>query len=68
MPRKIKDRMALRKLRDENVHLIAAEAARSEPDAFRKRLEEIALRRPMKDGPFGTTPTDEIMRLLRGED
>jgi AbrB family looped-hinge helix DNA binding protein len=45
-----------------------AEAAPAEENAFRQRLEAIARRRPMRDGPFGAKTTDEIMLLLRGED
>ncbi len=44
----------------------AAQAAKA--DAFRERLEAIARRQPMKDGPFGAKTTDEIMRVLRGDD
>ena len=43
-------------------------AAPAEDNAYRERLESIARRRPMKDGPFGAKTTDEIMRLLRGDD
>jgi len=31
-------------------------------------MEAIARRRPMRDGPFGAKTTDEIMRVLRGDD
>ena len=40
----------------------------SAPDSYRKRLDEIARRRPLRGGPFGGASTDEIMQLLRGED
>ena len=48
--------------------VVAREAAPDETAAFLARLEEIAERKPMKDGPFGANTTDEIMRVLRGED
>jgi AbrB family looped-hinge helix DNA binding protein len=48
--------------------LVERESTPLGPDAFRERLEEISRRRPMKDGPFGAMSTDEVMRLLRGDD
>ena len=39
-----------------------------ETAAFLARLEAIAERKPLKDGPFGGNTTDEIMNVLRGED
>ena len=61
------DRVVVR-VRPEGGVVVEREAEPSERDDFRKRLEEIARRRPMKDGPFGTMPTDEIMDILRGDD
>jgi hypothetical protein len=31
-------------------------------------LEEVARRQPMRDGPLAGMTSDEIMRLLRGEE
>ena len=36
--------------------------------AFRRQLEDIAHRRPLQDGPLAGMATDDIMRLLRGEE
>jgi antitoxin PrlF len=36
--------------------------------AFRRQLEDIARRQPMRGGPFKDMTSDEIMRLLRGEE
>ncbi len=46
------------------------EAARDETAAFLARLEEIAQRKPMKlkYGLFGVNTTDEIMKVLRGDE
>jgi antitoxin PrlF len=48
--------------------VVEREAAPDEMAAFLARLEEIAERKPMKDGPFGANTTDEIMKVLRDED
>ena len=61
------DRVTVR-ARAEGGVVVERAASPAEEDAFRKRLEDIARRRPMKDGPFGGKTTDEIMRVLRGED
>jgi AbrB family looped-hinge helix DNA binding protein len=61
------DRVTVR-ARPEGGVVVERAAAPAEEDAFRQRLEAIARRRPMKDGPFGGKTTDEIMLLLRGED
>ena len=37
-------------------------------EAFRRQLEDIARRQPMRDGPMAGMTSDEIMRLLRGEE
>jgi AbrB family looped-hinge helix DNA binding protein len=42
-----------------------------EPDdevAFPRRLEALARRRPLAQGPFAELTSDEIMKLLRGDD
>lgn len=36
--------------------------------AFRRNLEDIAQRQPMQHGPLAGIATDDIMRLLRGEE
>ena len=61
------DRVVVR-ARPEGGVLVERETAPSQPDAFRRRLEDIARRRPMKDGPFAAMATDDVMRLLRGDD
>ena len=61
------DRVVVR-ARAEGGVLVERESTLSEPDEFRLRLEAIARRRPMKDGPFGAMSTDEIMSVLRGDD
>ena len=60
------DRVTARALPEGAV--IARETAPDETAAILARLEEIAERKPMKDGPFGASTTDEIMKVLRGED
>ena len=37
-------------------------------DAFQRCLKEIAGRAPLSAGPFAGRTTDEIMRILRGDD
>jgi len=61
------DRVTVR-VRPEGGVIVEREAAPGEQAAFRARLEAIARRRPLANGPFGEQTTDEIMRLLRGED
>jgi AbrB family looped-hinge helix DNA binding protein len=61
------DRVTVRARREGGV-VVERAAAPEEADAFREKLEAIAQRRPMRDGPFGAKTTDEIMRVLRGED
>lgn len=61
------DRVVVR-ARPEGGVVVEREAAPEAVDAFRQRLEEIARRRPMRDGPFGAMATDEIMRALRDDD
>jgi AbrB family looped-hinge helix DNA binding protein len=61
------DRVVVR-ARPEGGVIVEREAIPAEGDAFRERLEDIALRRPMKHGPFGGMTTDEIMQVLRGEE
>ena len=48
--------------------MVERETAPDESAAFLARLEAIAERKPMKDGPFGANTTDETMKVLRGED
>ena len=61
------DLASVRALPDGGV-MIERETATDERAAFLARLEAIAERKPMKDGPFGANTTDEIMKVLRGED
>jgi len=61
------DRVTVR-ARPEGGVVVEREASPAATDAYRARLEAIARRRPMKDGPFGAKTTDEIMRALRGDD
>jgi antitoxin PrlF len=61
------DRVVVR-ARPEGGVIVEREAVPEKLDAFRDRLEQIARRRPMKDGPFGGMTTDEIMHVLWGED
>ncbi len=61
------DRVTVR-VRPEGGIVVEREAAPTEDMAFRARLEAIARRRPFANGPFGERTTDEIMRLLRGDD
>jgi antitoxin PrlF len=60
------DRVTVRALPEGGV-VVERETAPDETAAFLARLEEIAERKPMKDGPFGGNTTDEIMKVLRGE-
>jgi antitoxin PrlF len=61
------DRVTVRP-RPEGGVIIEREVAPSEDAAFRARLEAIACRRPLVGGPFGGRTSDDIMRLLRGDD
>jgi antitoxin PrlF len=61
------DRVVVR-ARPEGGVIVERETMPAEANAFRERLEHIALRQPMKDGPFGGMTTDEIMQVLRGDD
>jgi AbrB family looped-hinge helix DNA binding protein len=61
------DRVNVR-ARPEGGVIVERETAPQEDKAFRRRLAAIARRRPLRKGPFGGRTTDEIMRLLRGED
>ena len=61
------DRVVVR-ARAEGGVVVERETAPGEASAYRKRLMDIAKRRPMRAGPFRDMPTDDIMRLLRGDD
>ena len=61
------DRVSVR-LRPEGGVIIEREALGADQSAYLAQLEEIARRRPFRDGPFGTKTTDEIMLELRGDD
>ena len=61
------DRVTVR-ARPEGGVLIEREAAPGEDAAFRARLEALARRRPLAGGPFDERTSDDIMRLLRGDD
>lgn len=61
------DRVVVR-ARSEGGVIVERQADPKKTDAYRDRLEEIARRRPMREGPFGAKESDEIMRLLRGDD
>lgn len=61
------DRVTVR-ARPEGGVLIEREIAPSEDAAFRARLEALPRRRPLAGGPFGERASDDIMRLLRGDD
>ncbi len=60
------DRVTVRALPEGGV-MVERETAPDETAAFLAVLEEIAERKPMKDGPFGANTTHEIMKVLRGE-
>ena len=61
------DRVTVR-ARPEGGVVVEREASPDENDTYRRRLEEIARRKPMSNGPFAGRATDEIMRILRGDD
>ena len=61
------DRVTVR-VRPEGGVIVEREASPSKDAAFRARLEALARRRPLATGSFGGRTTDDIMRLLRGED
>ena len=61
------DRVTVR-ARPEGGVIVEREASSAEDSAYRRRLEEIARRKPMSVGPFAGRTTDEIMRILRGDD
>ena len=61
------DRVEVR-ARAEGGVLVERTPTTAETAAFRRRLEAIARRRPLRKGPFGNSDTDAIMRLLRDDD
>jgi AbrB family looped-hinge helix DNA binding protein len=61
------DRVTVRALPEGGV-IVEREAPPAHADAFRERLEDIARRRPMREGPFAALDSDAIIRLLRGDD
>jgi antitoxin PrlF len=61
------DRVSVRALPEGGV-IVERETTHAETIAYRKRLEEIARRGPMRKGPFGAIGSDAIMQLLRGEE
>jgi AbrB family looped-hinge helix DNA binding protein len=61
------DRVSVR-ARPEGGVIVEREASPGEDDAYRRRLKDIARRKPMSAGPFAGRTTDEIMRVLRGDD
>ena len=61
------DRVDVR-ARAEGGVVVERAAAPAETLAYRRRLDAIAKRRPMRKGPFGGMTTDAVMQLLRGGD
>jgi antitoxin PrlF len=61
------DRVTVR-VRAEGGVIVEREPSPSEDVEFRARLEALARRRPLAAGQFGKLSSDEIMRLLRGDD
>jgi AbrB family looped-hinge helix DNA binding protein len=61
------DRVTVR-ARPEGGVIIEREPERSGEAAFRGRLKALARRRPLAIGQFGGRTSDDIMRLLRGDD
>jgi AbrB family looped-hinge helix DNA binding protein len=60
------DRVEVRNLPGGGI-LIEREAE-GKVEAYRRQLEEVARRQPFRAGPFGEMTSDEIMRLLRGDE
>ncbi len=48
--------------------IVEHEASDEEDAAYLERLQEIIDRRPFQSGPYAGMSTDEIMRILRGDD
>jgi AbrB family looped-hinge helix DNA binding protein len=48
--------------------LIERQVDRNAVETVRQRLQDIARRQPMRDGPLGGMTSEEIMRLLRGDE
>jgi AbrB family looped-hinge helix DNA binding protein len=61
------DRVTVR-ARPEGGVIIERESEPSGEAACRSRLKALARRRPLARGPLGGRTSDDIMRLLRGED
>jgi AbrB family looped-hinge helix DNA binding protein len=61
------DRVTVR-ARPEGGVIVEREQSASEEVAYRRRLNGVAKRRPLQDGPFKGMTTDAIMELLRGDD
>lgn len=61
------DRVIVR-ARPEGGVIVERESKPEDEAAYRSRLEAIAHRRPLAKGPFANRTTDQIMRLLRGDD
>lgn len=61
------DRVTVR-VRPEGGVIVERETAPAEEAAFRASLEALARRRLLAKGPLGDRTTDDLMRLLRGDD
>jgi AbrB family looped-hinge helix DNA binding protein len=61
------DRVTVR-ARPEGGVIVEREQTPSDEDAYRRRLKNIAKRRPLRSGPFRDMTTEAIMDLLRGDE
>ena len=61
------DRVSVR-LRPEGGVIIERAALGPDQKNYLAQLDDIAHRRPFREGPFGAKTTEEIMRELRGDD
>ena len=61
------DRVTVR-ARAEGGVIVERQGQPGEESDFLRKLRSVVKRRPMRSGPFGGMTTEEVMRLLRGED
>ena len=61
------DRVEVRSLASGGI-LIERETDQLSIEDYRRRLQDVARRQPFRYGPLGGMTSDEIMRLLRGDE
>ncbi len=62
------DRVEVRNLPGGGILVERQAESGGEVEDFRRQLEEVARRQPFRQGPLSGMTSDEIMRLLRGDE